>query len=114
MVHHGAGLRRIASGSGRAGNIETIIAALHAAPLGDGAFDDAERALLAYAEKLTLLPSSIGGADIDALRGAGFDDRGIHDACAIVSYFAFVNRIADGLGVELEAAEENSRPPIGG
>lgn len=29
-------------------------------------------------------------------------DRAIHDACAIVAYFAFVNRIADGLGVDLE------------
>jgi len=36
------------------------------------------------------------------LRAAGYDDRAIHDACAIVSYFAFVNRIADGLGVQLE------------
>ncbi len=40
--------------------------------------------------------------DVEGLREAGFDDRAIHDACAIVSYFAFVNRIADGLGVELE------------
>ena len=40
--------------------------------------------------------------DIDRLRGAGFDDRGIHDICAVTAYFAFVNRIADGLGVELE------------
>jgi alkylhydroperoxidase family enzyme len=36
------------------------------------------------------------------LRDAGFDDRTIHDAYAIVAYFAFVNRIADGLGVDLE------------
>jgi alkylhydroperoxidase family enzyme len=40
--------------------------------------------------------------DIESLREVGLDDRAIHDACAIVSYFAFVNRIADGLGVELE------------
>lgn len=61
-----------------------------------------ERALLSYAEKLTRTPTDIAGADIQALRDAGLDDRAIHDACAIVSYFAFVNRIADGLGVELE------------
>ncbi len=41
-------------------------------------------------------------ADVERLRQAGFDDRAIHDACAIISYFAFVNRIADGLGVEME------------
>jgi alkylhydroperoxidase family enzyme len=41
-------------------------------------------------------------AHVDALRAAGYDDRAIHDACAIVAYFAFVNRIADGLGVAVE------------
>jgi uncharacterized peroxidase-related enzyme len=61
-----------------------------------------ERALLAYADQLTRAPASIIQADIDALRAVGLDDRAIHDACAIVAYFAFVNRIADGLGVELE------------
>ncbi|MDX1673529.1 MAG: hypothetical protein R3314_01910 [Longimicrobiales bacterium] len=41
-------------------------------------------------------------ADIRSLRDVGLDDRAIHDVCAIASYFAFVNRMADGLGVELE------------
>jgi len=62
-----------------------------------------DRALLAYAEKLTRSPGTVAGADVEELRRAGFDDRAIHDACAIVAYFAFVNRIADGLGVELES-----------
>lgn len=57
---------------------------------------------MAYADRVTLAPWSVTRAEIDALRAAGLDDRGIHDACAIVAYFAFVNRIADGLGVELE------------
>jgi alkylhydroperoxidase family enzyme len=39
---------------------------------------------------------------IQRLRTAGFDDRAIHDVCAIAAYYGFVNRIADGLGVELE------------
>jgi alkylhydroperoxidase family enzyme len=58
--------------------------------------------MLDYAVKLTRTPSAIETADIERLRGAGFDDRAIHDACAITAYYAFVNRIADGLGVELE------------
>ena len=62
----------------------------------------ADRALLEYGEKLTRTPAAMTGADVMRLRSAGFDDRAIHDACAIVAYFAFVNRIADGLGVELE------------
>jgi alkylhydroperoxidase family enzyme len=61
-----------------------------------------EQALLAYADLLTLTPHAVTSAHIDALRAEGYDDRAIHDACAIVAYFAFVNRIADGLGVELE------------
>ena len=40
--------------------------------------------------------------DVEQLRSRGLDDRGIHDICAITAYFAFVNRMADGLGVELE------------
>ena len=62
-----------------------------------------ELALVRYGDKLTLTPASISVNDIEPLRQAGLDDRAIHDACAIVAYFAFVNRIADGLGVELEA-----------
>jgi uncharacterized peroxidase-related enzyme len=75
---------------------------LAASPLDPDRFDDAERALLAYADKLTLTPAAIAADDVRRLRAAGFDDRAIHDACAIVAYFAFVNRIADGLGVDLE------------
>ncbi len=67
---------------------------------------DRERALVGYAEKLTLTPARVSRSDIDGLRSHGLDDRAIHDACAIVAYFAFVNRIADGLGVQLEAPTE--------
>lgn len=58
--------------------------------------------MLDYALELTRDPGQIGAAAIDRLRSAGFTDRAIHDICAITAYFAFVNRIADGLGVELE------------
>ena len=61
-----------------------------------------ERALLDYAVKLTREPASITHEDVDALRTGGFDDRGVHDICAVTAYYAFVNRIADGHGVELE------------
>ncbi len=63
----------------------------------------ADRAMLDYAVKLTEAPATISRGDVDQLRSAGFDDRAIHDICAITAYFAFVNRIADGLGVEMEA-----------
>ncbi len=61
-----------------------------------------DRAMLDYAAKLTLEPWTIEGSDIERLRELGFDDRGILDICQVTSYYAFVNRLADGLGVELE------------
>lgn len=64
--------------------------------------DMADRAMLDYAMKLTRELWAVAAGDIIALREAGFDDRAIHDICAVTAYFAFVNRIADGLGVELE------------
>lgn len=62
----------------------------------------ADLAMLDYAVKLTRAPGDMTEADISSLRAQGFDDRAIHDICAITAYYAFVNRIADGLGVELE------------
>jgi uncharacterized peroxidase-related enzyme len=67
------------------------------------ALPPSDLAMLDYAAKLTCTPKALTAGDIASLRGAGFDDRAIHDICAITGYFAFVNRIADGLGVELEA-----------
>lgn len=69
-----------------------------------------DRALLDYALKLTRTPWTMGRDDVEALRRHGFDDRAIHDLCAVAAYFAFVNRIADGLGVELEERFGPSRP----
>ena len=69
-----------------------------------------ERALVRYADVVTLRPASVTRADVDALRAHGLDDLAIHDACSIVAYFAFVNRIADGLGVELEEPRRHDAP----
>jgi alkylhydroperoxidase family enzyme len=76
---------------------------LQTSPLAAPHLTRGEHALLAYADGLTLTPQAVARANIDELRAAGYDDRAIHDACLIISYFAFVNRIADGLGIELEA-----------
>jgi len=63
---------------------------------------EADRTMLDYVLKLTHTPGQMVEADAASLRDQGFDDQGIHDICSIAAYFAFVNRIADGLGVELE------------
>lgn len=64
--------------------------------------DEADRALCAYAEKLTLRPTAMDETDVQQLRSAGWDDRSIHDATQIIGFFNYINRVADGLGVERE------------
>ena len=58
--------------------------------------------MLTYADKLTRTPGAMVGADVEALRDVGFCDRDILDVCEVVAYYAYVNRIADGLGVPVE------------
>lgn len=58
--------------------------------------------MLAYAEKLTLNPAAMSERDVVELRTAGFTDRDILDICEVTAYYAYVNRIADGLGVAIE------------
>ena len=58
--------------------------------------------MLDYTHKLTLTPWEMVEADVQTLRDHGFSDRAILDINQITAYYAYVNRIADGLGVPLE------------
>ena len=66
------------------------------------ALTDADRALCAHAEKLTRGQQGVGLADVELLRGHGFDNTAIHDATQVIAYFNYITRVADGLGVEPE------------
>jgi uncharacterized peroxidase-related enzyme len=93
VVHHGAAL---AEESGQPVLAEAVVS---------GAFQDLPermRLLCRYALKLTLRPWEMTRGDVSILRSAGFSDRDIVDANQVTSYFNYVNRVADGLGVELE------------
>ena len=61
--------------------------------------DERDKVMLGYVEQLTRDATKIGRADHDRLRAAGFDDRGILQINLIASWFNYVNRVADGLGV---------------
>lgn len=67
-----------------------------------------EKALLAYAAKLTLSPKDVTKDDVVDMRDAGLTDEDILRANLIASYFNFSNRIALGLGVELEQGKERT------
>ncbi len=55
-----------------------------------------------FAEKLTLQPSTITQLDIDTLSNFELSDKEISEIVQIVSYFNYINRVADGLGLEPE------------
>lgn len=59
-------------------------------------------AMLRYAEKLTREPSAVTESDVMSLRREGFTDTDILHVAEVVAYFAYANRIADGLGIPLE------------
>lgn len=59
-------------------------------------------ALLDWAARLTRDPSALRREDVGALREVGWTDREILDAAQIAAYFNYINRLADGLGVDLE------------
>ena len=58
-----------------------------------------EHAMLAYAAQLTRDATQIQPADLDRLRSVGFDDVGILQITLIASWFNYINRAADALGV---------------
>ncbi len=58
--------------------------------------------MLRSAEKLTMHPAQMEHHDVVALRKASFGDPDILGIVEVISYYAYVNRIADGLGVALE------------
>lgn len=61
--------------------------------------DEKTRALLAYAKKLTEEPGMIEDEDIEDLRTAGWDERGIYEATALISFFNFSGRMEAASGL---------------
>jgi uncharacterized peroxidase-related enzyme len=60
------------------------------------------KALCEWAEKLTITPVECTREDVEALRKTGWTDEQIVSAAQIIGYFNHLNRIADGLGIDLE------------
>jgi uncharacterized peroxidase-related enzyme len=66
-----------------------------------------DKAMLEYVVKLTRDATQCTRADHDYLRAAGFDDRGILQITLIASWFNYINRVADALGVGRDILTEN-------
>ncbi len=93
MVHHSAALVRE---TGDAMLPEAVVSGRY------DALDPRLHALLDYAIPLTVLPHSVTESDVRRLEAVGLTARDVIDANQVVAYFNYVNRIAEGLGVELE------------
>jgi uncharacterized peroxidase-related enzyme len=61
-----------------------------------------ERVMVDYVVKLTKDATKVSPADHDRLREQGFDDKGILQITLIASWFNYINRVADALGVGRE------------
>ena len=68
--------------------------------------------MLEYVEKVTKNPCSATKDDIAALKKIGFKDPNILDIVQVAAYYAYVNRLACGLGVELEGHREDKPSPF--
>jgi uncharacterized peroxidase-related enzyme len=65
---------------------------------------EADRAMLDYVTTLTKDATRITPRDHERLRSVGFDDRGILQITLIASWFNYINRVADALGVGRDGA----------
>ncbi len=93
-MHHGEGLLKLTKNESLVSQLKSDYTQADIPP--------AQMAMLDYTTKLTERPGDMIASDVDQLREAGFNDRAILDINQIVAYFAYVNRVADCLGVELE------------
>ena len=93
-MHHARGLLRLTKNPARVAALQLDYRSAD--------INARQRAMLDYADKLTRDPGAVDAADMLPLRAAGLDDRSILDLNQAVSYFAYVNRVADGLGVTVD------------
>jgi uncharacterized peroxidase-related enzyme len=94
MEHHGEFLRKVSKN-------DTLVEQLKE-NWREADIEPRLQEMLDYAEQLTTQPSAVNNGHIEKLREIGLSDRDILDLNQVVSYFNYVNRVADGLGIELE------------
>ena len=62
------------------------------------------RPVLHYARKLTREPSRVTQAEADAILAAGWNETAMYHTVAVTALFNFMNRLVEGLGIELNPA----------
>jgi alkylhydroperoxidase family enzyme len=75
--------------------------------------DPGTHALLTYAKKLTETPGLIEDSDLDSLRAAGWDDRGIYEATVPIAFFNFSGRLEAAAGLPMDTPPARSAFRLG-
>ena len=63
---------------------------------------DREKSIVRYVLKITKAPSKMTKDDVQDLKAAGLSEAAVLNLVLVAGYFAFVNRLADGMGINLE------------
>ena len=102
MFHHKRGLRDLLKDDNLLEQIQNDWTAAE--------LSEQRKTMLNFAVKLTNEPKNMEIADINRLREVDFSDRDILDIVEVTAYYAYANRLADGLGVVIEdwVSEEES------
>ena len=80
-------------------SLDTELAAQLARDYMQATLTAADRAMLDYTAKLTRTPARMTAEDVQRLRDVGFTDQAVLQINLIASWFNYINRVADGLGV---------------
>ena len=94
MFHHKRGLRDLLKDDNLLEEIENNWTTAQ--------LSEPRKTMLNFAVKLTNAPKNIELQDIYKLREVNFSDRDILDIVEVTAYYAYANRLADGLGVAIE------------
>lgn len=98
LTNHFANARHCMADDARA---DAVWAALHdRAP--ERVFEGRDLAIMRYTEKLTVDPAAMAAEDVEAMRAAGTSDGEILEVNQVCGYFAYANRLLNGLGVTLQ------------
>ena len=73
--------------------------------------DRKTRALLSYVKKLTQEPSMMEDSDVEALREAGWNEQGIYEATALISFFNCSGRMEAASGLPMDQIPQGARFP---
>lgn len=98
MTHHGAALQKLINDNEESEKLLGIILKDYS----EAGISDKEKEMLNYAEKLKNEPLFIVKGDIEKLKNKGFEVKDILELNQVVAYFNYVDRLADGLVIELE------------